>query len=388
MQNSTNFSLNMKKICMYISDHGYGHAGREIPVIKELLNAFPDIKIYVKTYYPLDFLKSQITDMRVIFFYLKNDFGVGNAEDNFEVSVEKTAVKLSHWIASWKKYIVREVKFCKKEKIDLILTDIAPQPLLVAEKLRVPGIFLGNFTWYEIYQHLFHKSHPTVHHDFHDLSTILRAYAAATTAIIYPFYDLEKKQVEFATINKVPLVIRHPTISNEKMRKLLKISDQDKIIYLGMGFSVNAINQEHKALIDTLFKKGYKVLVSFNSALSGKNIIKIDKKGNSQNYLQIADACISKSGYSTVGECIRGKVPLLLVKRTLFNDDIVIGKTVEKLGIGISVSKDEFDHLLENGILERFLAKRTSFKNSYNKLPSVYEQNGAGQVVKIIKQYL
>ncbi len=378
----------MKKICMYISDHGYGHASREIPVIQQLLNTFSHIQIYVKTSHSLEFLKSQITDKRVVVLYLNNDFGVCNAEDNFEVSLEKTEVQLQKWLKSWKEYIAEEIRFCRKEKIDLILTDIAPQPLLVADKLGIPGIFLGNFTWYEIYKHFFHTTDMQPIGKFPQISNILNAYTKATIAIIYPFYDVNKEENEFANLNKVPLVVRSSTIPQEKMRKILGLSQQDKVIYLGMGFSVKAISQEHKLLIDALFKKGYKILVSFNSMLSGKNIIKIDRKGNSQDYLQIADVCISKSGYSTVGECIRGKVPVLLVKRALFNDDCIISKTVEKLGIGMSVSKEEFDHLIENGILDEFLRKKASFKSAYNNLPSVYQEDGVNKVIKIIKKYL
>lgn len=377
-----NSLLNMKKIAIYISDHGYGHASREIPIIQKLLNTFSDIKIYVKTSYPLDFLKSQINDNRMVFSYLKNDFGVCNAEDNFEVSVEKTAVQLQKWLDTWRKYIVNEVTFCKHEKINLILTDIAPQPLLVAEKSGIPGIFLGNFTWYEVYHYLFQNKL------LNELIMIKDAYTKAALAIQYPFSTSVMKQGVFKSIVAVPLVVRNPTISSEEMRKKLKLSVKDKLVYLGMGFSVKAISQEHKLLIGALFKKGYKILVSFNSTISGKNIIKIDKNGDSQNYLQIADACISKSGYSTVGECIRGKVPLLLVKRALFYDDLVIGKTIESLGIGMSISKEEFDHLIENGILDEFLRKRASFKSAYNKLPEIYKKDGVGEVVRIIKKYI
>ena len=39
----------MKKIAFYISDHGFGHASRNIPIIRYILEESNNIKIYIKT---------------------------------------------------------------------------------------------------------------------------------------------------------------------------------------------------------------------------------------------------------------------------------------------------------------------------------------------------
>ena len=39
----------MKNIVFYISDHGFGHASRNIPIIRYILEVKNNIKIYIKT---------------------------------------------------------------------------------------------------------------------------------------------------------------------------------------------------------------------------------------------------------------------------------------------------------------------------------------------------
>ena len=39
----------MKNIAFYISDHGFGHAARNIPIIEFLLNNYSNINIFIRT---------------------------------------------------------------------------------------------------------------------------------------------------------------------------------------------------------------------------------------------------------------------------------------------------------------------------------------------------
>ena len=39
----------MKTLVVYISDHGFGHASRNIPIIRYILEANKDIRVIVKT---------------------------------------------------------------------------------------------------------------------------------------------------------------------------------------------------------------------------------------------------------------------------------------------------------------------------------------------------
>ena len=39
----------MKTLAVYISDHGFGHASRNIPIIRYILEANKNIKVIIKT---------------------------------------------------------------------------------------------------------------------------------------------------------------------------------------------------------------------------------------------------------------------------------------------------------------------------------------------------
>ena len=66
----------MKNICFYISDYGYGHASRDIAIIRQILNAFTDVKIFVKSDGPFNFLRQSLPQESVQVIQTRNDVGV------------------------------------------------------------------------------------------------------------------------------------------------------------------------------------------------------------------------------------------------------------------------------------------------------------------------
>ena len=50
----------MTNICFYISEYGYGHASRDIAIIRRLLYEFNDEKICIKTNEPFNFVNVMV----------------------------------------------------------------------------------------------------------------------------------------------------------------------------------------------------------------------------------------------------------------------------------------------------------------------------------------
>jgi predicted glycosyltransferase len=86
-----------------------------------------------------------------------------------------------------------------------------------------------------------------------------------------------------------------------------------------------------------------KILISSTTELPFDNVVRIpSNETETQNYIAMCDLVVSKTGYGTVSEAIRARIPMLLLKRDGFKEDEVIGNKVEDLGIGRFISEKSF----------------------------------------------
>ena len=136
----------MKKIVIYVSDHGFGHAARTIALVRQLKKYH--YEIIIKNLNAYTFLKSQLPECEII----KIQTDVGPITDVFSDSpnYEKTFSLYHNWINNSKKWLDKETKFFKNRTIDLIISDISPISIRLANKLQIPSITVANFTWIDI----------------------------------------------------------------------------------------------------------------------------------------------------------------------------------------------------------------------------------------------
>ena len=350
----------MKNICFYISDHGYGHASRSIAIIRKLMSKN---RIYVKTRYPLDFVKGSISSENVQFIAKKNDIGIIHKEKSLEVDWEKTRGGITDWVAGWETYIKEELAFCDEHKIDLIISDIAPQPFIIADALGAPSIGISNFTWDQFYSNTGLDE---------ELYQIRDAYKAAELGCILPF-DLDG--MPFKKKKEVDLVSRDITKGKEEVKAEMNISSDTKLFYIGVGMSVDPV------ILDLKINNTGVFMFSSNSRLKGKDILRIPEDTESQNYISTADLVIVKAGYSTISEAIRARIPILAFERNGLPEDKKIVKIIEDLGVGKGITSE----MLQNGISDYLKGiDYNSFNESYRHLPSRFKGDGTQDISRLI----
>lgn len=356
-------------ICFYISDYGYGHASRSIAIIRKLLSEYKDAKIYIKNSGAFDYIRHSLPQGNVEVVRSKNDIGVIFRENSVIVDREQTRKMLIDWISSWDEFIKMEKKFCESHRIDLILSDITPQAFVVANELDIPGIAISNFTWYYIFYDLLGNI-PAV-------EQIKKAYKCADCALVLPFNEdmnVFKKQ------KKVGLVSREITMDKYYMRRTMGVSDSELLVYIGVGRSFDPSFMCNMKNLDI---PELKLLVQSDVELPFENVIRIpDNETETQNYIDMCDLVVSKTGYSTISEAIRGKVPMFLLKRQGFKEDEILGNTIERLGIGRFISEKtflegEWKHELND--LDKYIAK-------YDDLDDIYNKDGTLEIIDIIKE--
>ena len=357
----------MTNICFYISDYGYGHASRDIAIVRKILNAYKDIKIYIKTNGAFDFVRQSLLQKNVKVIQTKNDVGVVFKENSVTVDRERTKQMLDEWLSSWDDYIQNEKGFCETHNIDLILSDITPQPFIVADELGIPSIAVSNFTWYYIFYNLFGDISAT--------ERIKEAYQYADIALALPFneeMDIFKRRKE------ISLVSREVTVDGADMRKKCDVSNDELLVYVGVGKSFNPSFMRSMKPIEA---PNVKFLISSNAELPFENVIRIpNSETEAQNYIAACDLVVSKTGYGTVSEAVRARIPMFLLKRDGFKEDELIGNKVEEMGIGKFISEKSF---LDGDWIER-IEEVKKYRGRYDNIPKRFKDDGIHEVVDVM----
>jgi uncharacterized protein (TIGR00661 family) len=354
-------------ICVYISDYGYGHAARDIAVIRRIRKDY-NVKVFVRTDGPFWLIDQSLKDVTAI--KIKNDIGPAYKENSMILDRAETERRLDRWISSWDEYIRTEKAFCRGHGIDLILSDIVPQSFIVADELGLPGIGISNFTWHYIFFNIFGKTEAN--------TRLEKAYACGDMALILPFNEgmsLFKKRMP------ISLVSRETTIDRSVLRRRCGVSEDELLVYIGLGRSLEPTLLKGLRDLDI---SGVKFLLSSNIDLPIAGSIKIPAgETETQNYISMCDLVVSKTGYSTVSEAIRARVPMLLFRRDGYKEDSLIADEVKRLGVGDESSMLSFLKGEWVDILDRL----EDYRNKYNELDDRFKGDGASEAASAIMGY-
>lgn len=272
-------------------------------------------------------------------------------------------------------FIFKKKKFCKKNNIGIILSDIPPQPFVVGYELDMPTIAISNFTWYDIYYHLLGN--------LDEVKRIREFYELTTIALILPFSD---KMAKISRNRKeVGLVSRKVTVNRNELRKKYKIKDDEIVIYLGIGKSVSSFNLKNVIRKNDIIDKNMRILVSSNVDLTLEKVIKIPKnETETQNYIDICDMVISKAGYGTISEAISSRAPMLLFKREGSIEDEIITSIVEKIGVGKTIS---VDYLLSGEWINE-IKRLDTYNKNYDEVDSNLKKDGVEEIINIVGEVI
>jgi hypothetical protein len=243
------------KISFYVSDHGYGHATRSIAVARALVAAGNGgITLELVNHHAASLLRRSLETLRgVSVVDRRTDVGFVCREDRLAFDKGRTALNVWSWISGWKRFVAEEVARLRDRPPDLVLTDVAPEPLLVAEKLGARSVVLSNFTWVDQYQaHL----RPDM------VAPIRGSYALAERAHAY---SMRTALAGVRNIVGAGLVTREPCLDREEVRRRLGVGPGERLVHLGFGWSADAA--QLGAEIDAAgIPAGVRLLVSSNLA--------------------------------------------------------------------------------------------------------------------------
>ncbi|WP_199620930.1 glycosyltransferase [Paenibacillus alkalitolerans] len=297
-------------IAYYISDYGYGHASRSIAVIRQLLKQPWVSKLYICTSFPMQFIMNSLDGYKekLHFRHVKNDIGYVLQEESTEIDTIRLNLEFDRFVDSFPEALHQEQWFMQEKKVDMVIADIPPIPLLAARTLGIPSIGISNFTWYTAYRRLIPNN------KLHILAECYQAmdYFAALSGANEPVWSRYIGKFDFFCRQTDRLEV-------QRLRRWIDPDGEKKIVYFGLGMKVDIASLSSLKLWDNA---NCAFIVSSNVHVDRPNVFRIPENYvETQNVIAASDAVISKAGWGTVSEAVVNNKPLILLDRRHLNED-------------------------------------------------------------------
>jgi hypothetical protein len=284
-------------IVFYISGHGFGHASRDIELMRTLLARRPDIHIIVRAAVAARWFTDVTAGYGVERRPGEVDTGIVQI-DSLRFDEEATARQAARFYADFEHRVDREAAEIRSAGADLVVGDIPPLAFAAAARAGVPSVAVSNFTWDWIYGNYpaFERLAPEV------LPAIRRAYATATHALRLPMYGGFETMA--GVTRNIPFIARRSVRDPLETRRALGITSGRPVVL--PSFSA------------------YGVALPLDRVAKSDRFELIDPDQRLPDDLQYpdlvaaADVVVSKPGYGIVSECVANGTALLYTSRGQF----------------------------------------------------------------------
>lgn len=349
-------------IGFFISNHGFGHLMRNLPVMKYLLlNTNEELVLIcsqkhnqlAKEYLTSEINSESVKKLTVI--DCDTDIGLIVKAGSLEVDLSATENAVREYIRQFNYSVAYCRKIIDKYHISKAIIDIVLWAIVASKEASIPSYLMASFTWIEQYENILPK-------DIVDFYKVV--YKEINSAILLGLANKPTKSY-FCSGKKVDLVARefHTHIANEIRRKY-----KFPIVFLSIGGSNSGI-----ATPIEVGHLPYFFIATSGLSIKGNNVLVLDKETkNTQDYILASDYCISKAGWSTVSEILLARKPMALIQRPgVAEDQMLIQKLVEsKEAIEIIVEElENMDAILKKMDLYDF--QTPSYKNDFEKVSKI-----------------
>jgi L-arabinokinase len=239
-----------------------------------------------------------------------------------------TVREAAAFYARFDERIAEEVAALPPEDIRLIVGDIPPLAFEVADRLGVPSIAIGNFTWDWIYE---------TQAGFDALPWLVprlrEAYRKATRALELPFAGGFEV---FPSVRKMPLVARRPTRSRLETRRHFGVpADRPAALLSFGGYGLPSLDlasldcRDHWTVITT-------DRITPNLSTPPRHVVFLAEDAfltagvRYEDLVAAADVVITKPGYGIVAECIAAQTPMLYTSRGDFREYELLVREMQK----------------------------------------------------------
>ena len=356
------------RIAYFISPHGFGHAARACAVMAALRGRVPEIHFEIFTRVPRWFFQDSVAGS-FTYHSLLTDIGLVQ-ETALREDIGRTVESLDRFVPFDARVIEGLAGHVARSRCRLVLCDIAPMGIAVAQAAGVPSVLIENFTWDWIYQ-AYARADPRIK----EHAAYFRYFFRAADYLV----QTEPVCLRRAADLRTSPVSRAPRSPRRLTRARLGIPPRAKAVLITMG----GIPGEYEFLHRLEAERGVTFVIPGSHA-------SIERRGNlvllphhstyfHPDLVTACDAVVGKLGYSTVAEVYHAGLPLAYVARPHFRESGAVAPFIEAHMQGMEISQAAFQSGEWLNRLPELLARPCIRRR---------EPNGAIQVARFIRTLL
>ena len=318
----------MITVVFYISGHGFGHASREVEVMNALgARRGEDFRFIIRSGVGASLLARTL---RVPYELRPGICDTGVVQTNSITHDDRaTIAAATEFYETFDARADREADALRDDDVHVVVADIAPLGLAVAERLRAPSVFIGNFTWdwiYEGHAELVARA-PQV------IATIRRAHALATLTLrlpLSPSFD----GTGLRHVHDLPLIARQATHGRADTRARLGLPLDRKLALLSFGgyglndldlAGVDCTDEWDLVVTDRSMNDARLATLPYVHAVSEMALS--PQEFRYEDLVAAADAVITKPGYGIISECATAGTPMVYTSRGDFREyDVLVAE--------------------------------------------------------------
>jgi L-arabinokinase len=310
-------------IIFYISGHGFGHATRDIEIIRAVHTRAPSLPITVCTQVPRWLFERSLetsVELRVV----ESDTGLIQT-DSLRADAGASVRRAAAFYAGFDGAVAREAEFLRQRGAKLVLGDIPPLAFAAAAAAGIASIAIGNFTWDWIYEGF--PEHVSAHPEL--IPTIQRACSQASLALRLPmhggFAGLEH------VLRDIPLIARRSRHTRSRSRRALGLPDGPLLLLSFGGYGLRGLNVSTPDRLT-----GYTLVITDDASGSelwrdaaargrpAPNVAPLAEADLTrlgcryEDLVRAVDVVVTKPGYGIVSECIANETAILYTSRGHF----------------------------------------------------------------------
>ncbi|HUW75943.1 MAG TPA: hypothetical protein VMV70_04630 [Gallionella sp.] len=352
----------MAHLVVSISGHGFGHAAQTAPILNQLHQLVPELRLTVRSAVPLVHLRSRI---HVPFVHLPSNGDIGMMMSSaLDVLVEESRAAYRAFHRDWDKRVADEAHLLRKLGADLVFSNVGYLPLAGAQRAGIPNVALCSLNWADIYRHYFGDDEIAA--QIHDSYASTDAFLRATPGMA---------MTSLPNLIPVSPIAAIGTNRRAELDHRLKLPCGEKLALVSLGGIASRLPIERWPRIP-----GVRWLVQENWHTEHPDAVTLETLPmNFSDLLASSDALVCKPGYGSFVEAASSGVPVLYVNRPDWPEAPALVEWLQQNGLCREVARDT----LEQGKIAEVLEE---IWNASRPKPVIPE--GANQVAEWLAERL
>ena len=317
----------MPHLLVDISAHGFGHVSQTAPVVNELAQHIPELRVTLRTTAPL-FLLKQRFHCNFQHISVALDFGMKMA-NAVDVEVEKSAVAYRAFHADWEENVEYEAHAMRALKPDLLLANVPYLSLAAAHVAGVSAVAMCSLNWADIYRHYCagDAASRTIHAQILAAYNSAECFFKAQPAIPMPDFS--------NTCNVNPIA---QAGCNQRLHLAMKLQMRgaEKLVLVAMGGMEFRLPVEQWPCLPDI-----RWLIPQAWGVKRDDMVTVESLGLPfSDVLASCDAVLTKPGYGTFVEAACAGIPVLYVARHDWPEEPYLVSWLNQHGVCVEIERE------------------------------------------------